>query len=223
MSPRRHKILAFIPALVVIGVVAVTASGLSIIPGAGAASTIGVAGTVSAGMSVNPDTATACAGTSNVSVGDFSDGAFHASASDCTMSFATNSPNGANVTIDDADAAPFFCTGTCVAASNDTVENVPAAAGGSALGDDQFGVALISVAGTPAPVAGPNFELNAAPTGASTTWAPVAPAIANFCQTSALTTVTQSCTIRFAVDGQGATQTAGTYGGTANILATANP
>ena len=223
---RRQKLVAFGPAIVVIGLTAALATGWSLIPGAGAASTLTVGGTVSAGMSVNPDTATACAGTNSTSVGDFSDGAFHGSAANCTVSFATNSVNGANVTIDDADAIPFLCTGSCTAGSNNTVENVTAAAGGAALADDTFGVALVSVAGTPAPVAGANFKVDPSPasqTGGEAIWGPIDAAPANICQTSAVTTVTQSCTFGFGVDGQGATQTSGSYSGTANILATANP
>ncbi|MCW2927966.1 MAG: hypothetical protein JWM86_1934 [Thermoleophilia bacterium] len=223
MSSRSRKFIAFIPAMVVMGVVAITASGLSIIPGAGAASTLSVTGNVTAGMSISPDTASACGGGSTVPIGDFSAGTPIVAGTGCTVTFATNSVNGANVTIDDVDAAPFFCTGACTAASNLSVENVAAAAGGSALGDDNFGVALTAVAGTPAPVAGTNFTVDATPTAAESIWAPVAAAPSNFCQTSAVTTATQSCSIRFAADGQGATQTAGSYAGTANVLATANP
>jgi hypothetical protein len=97
---------------------------------------------------------------------------------------------------------------------------------GSALGDDQFGVALVSTAGTPTPAAGTNFEIDPTPgtqTGPETIWGPVAPASATICETSALTTANQTCTMTFAADGQGATQTAGSYAGTANVIATAKP
>lgn len=226
---RTSRLLAFGPALVMICATAFVASGVSVVGSAtGASSTLDVTGSVAAGMSVTPDTTSACTGGTNAiaAIGDFSDGAYHQAGAPCTISFATNSTNGAYVTIDDANAVPFFCTASCAAASNDSVENVAAAAGGSALGNDNFGVALTAVGGTPAPVAGTNFEIDPTPgtqTGAETIWAPVDAAPARMCETSALTTATQSCTFTFAVDGQGATQTAGSYTGTANILATANP
>jgi hypothetical protein len=221
---RRHKLLAFAPALVVIGITAAVASGISLVPGAGAASsTITIDGSVSAGMSVSPDTTTACAGSSTISFGDFTLGNPVVSGSTCTVSFATNSTNGANVTIDDADAAPFFCTGACTAASNLSVENVAANAGGTALTDDTFGVAVKATAGTPAPAAGANFTINGTPTTGAAIWGPIAAAPSNLCSTIAVTSVTQSCSFVFGLDGQNSTNTPGSYGGTANVLATANP
>src|SRR4051812_40691232 len=107
MSPkfsRRHKLLAFAPAVVVIGITAIVASGLSIIPGATAANTVVVNGTVTASMSVSSDTSTAACGGGTpgiLSVGDFSDGAFHASGGACTLTYATNDPSGAHVAISD--------------------------------------------------------------------------------------------------------------------------
>lgn len=224
---RRQKLLAFGPALAAIGLTAVVASGASIIPGATAASsTVTVNGNVVAGMSVTPDTTSACGGSSTTGVGDFSDGAFRAAASTCTVSFATNSTAGANVTVDDAsDTTPFFITGLGDA-DNNTLDNVTAVAGGTTLGDDQFGIALTGTAGSPLPAAGPNFEIDTTPAtqvAGETIWGPIAAAPANICQTTALTDTTQSCTFGFAVDGQGSTQTAGTYSGTLNVLATANP
>jgi hypothetical protein len=223
---RRHKLLAFAPALVVIGITAAVASGISLVPGAGAASsTITIDGSVSAGMSVTPDTTAACAGSSTVSFGDFTTGAPVVSGSGCTVSFATNSTNGANVSIDDTDAAPFFCTGACTAASNLSVENVAANAvtHGTALSDDTFGVAVTGTAGTPAPAAGANFTIDGTPTAAEAIWGPVAAAPSNLCETTAVTSVTQSCSFAFGLDGQNSTNTPGAYGGTANVLATANP
>lgn len=223
---RRQKLLAFGPALAAIGLTAVAASGASIIPGATAASsTLTVNGNVVAGMSVTPDTTNACGGTASTGVGDFSNGAFVAATSSCTVSFATNSTAGANVTIDDStDATPFFITGLGDA-DNNTLDNVTAVAGGTTLGDDMFGVALTATAGSPLPAAGPNFEIDGTPgaVAGETIWGPIAAAPANICQTTALTSTTQSCTFTFGVDGQGPTQTAGTYSGTANVLATANP
>ena len=223
---RRHKLFAAAPALLVIGITTITASGLSVISGANAASTVTVSGSVAAAMSISPDTNTASCGLGSLGIGDFSGGAFTQTGATCLVQFATNSVNGAYLAIDDSNAAPFFCTATCTATSNDAVENATSAAGGSALGNDQFGAALIGVAGTPAPVAGTNFELDLSPgtqTGAETIWGPVDAALARVCETTAVTSVTQSCTMTFAADGQGATQTAGAYSGTANVLATANP
>lgn len=229
---RTSRLLAFGPALVMICATTFVASGASVVGSAtGASSTIDVTGNVAAGMSVTPDTTSACTGGTNAiaAIGDFSDGAYHEAGAPCTISFATNSTNGAYVTIDDADAVPFFCTNSCTAGTNDSVENVAAAAGGSALANDTFGAALLATTGTPKPVAGTNFEneeLDGTPgvyNGATTIWAPVDAAPSRICETTALTTATQGCTFTFGVDGQGATQTAGAYSGTANILATANP
>jgi hypothetical protein len=224
---RRHKLLAFAPALVVIGITAAVASGISVIPGASAANTVQVNGTVTASMSVSSDTNTAACGGGTpgiLSVGDFSDGAFHASGGACTITYATNDPTGAHVTISDSDAAPFFCTASCTAATNDSVENPAGTPGGAALADDQFGVSLTSMSGTPAPTKGANYAApDASPTGAEAIWAPVTPATATVCTTSAATTVNETCGVTFGVDGQGATQTAGNYTGTANFVAVTGP
>jgi hypothetical protein len=231
MSPklsRRHKLLAFAPALVVIGITAAVASGISIIPGASAANTVTVNGTVTATMSVASDTSTAACGGGTpgiLSVGDFSDGAYHASGGACTITYATNDPTGAHVTISDNDAtAPFFCTAPCVAASNNAVENPAGTPGGAALANDQFGVALASMSGTPAPTKGTNYAApNAAPLGTDAVWAPVGTAAATVCTTNAATTVNETCGVKFGVDGQGATQTSGSYSGVANFVAVTGP
>jgi hypothetical protein len=223
---RRHKLLAFGPALVMIGLTAVVASGASIIPGATAANTITVNGTVSAGMSVTSDTTSACTGGTNAiaDIGDFSDGAFH-SAPGCTVSFASNSTNGADVEVSDNDGtAPFFKTGAG-GTDNTELDNVTNAAGGAALADDTFGIALTATGGTPAPAAGTNFTIDATPTGAETIWGALGAGAQNICGTTAVTTATQNCDFVFGVDSPGTSggQTAGSYTGTALVVATVNP
>lgn len=223
---RRQKLLAFGPALLAIGTTAIVASGASIIPGATAANTLTVNGSVATTMSIPSDTTSACSGTAISNLGAFEDGAVHTSPAACTISFASNSVNGVNVTVADNDAAaPFFKTGAG-GTDNSELDNVTPGAGGVALADDSFGIALTATAGTPTPAAGANFEIDGTPatqTGGETIWGPVGAANATICETTALTTATQSCSFVFGVDGQGATQTSGSYTGVANIVAAAKP
>lgn len=233
MSPklsRRRKFLAFAPALVVIAATAVVASGISVIPGATAANTVTVNGTVTASMSLASDTSTASCGGGTpgiLGVGDFSAGTFIASGA-CVITYASNDPAGAHVTIVDSDAtAPFFCTAPCTNGSNNTVENATLSGGGNvgtALGNDQFGVSLRSTSGVPLPGPGANFSAaDATPTGPETIWAPVGTAVNTVCTNAGATTTNQTCGITFGVDGQGATQTSGSYSGVANLVAVTGP
>lgn len=217
---RRQKVVAFTPALVVLGITALTASGMSVVPGATAANTVTASGTVTKTMSVPLDTADGnCAAQS---VGDFTDGAFRTSVGTCMVTFATNSTAGAAVTIRDNDStAPFFCTAACTDASNNSLGG-PSALGPEALGNDQFGVAVQAVGGSPTPTAGSEFAVDpdGVPTAAELIWGPVGTTDLTICATSSETTANNTCTLRFAVDGQGSTQTAGTYNGTVYLNAT---
>jgi len=221
---RRRELLWFLPAAALACALAWVAAGGSLVPGATAANEVTVDGSVVAGIYVSPDTSQAACGNGTLSVGDFTDGAFRASASTCTVQYATNSMNGALLTIRDSDATnPFFCIASVCASDNGSLDNVASSSGGSTLGDDQFGVAIVGTSGAPTPVAGASFEIDSTPTGSESIWAPLGTSAATLCETSALTTATHSCSIRFGVDGQGATQTAGAYSGTATIEAAVKP
>ncbi len=156
LTSRRHKLLAAAPALVVIGITALAASGLSLISGATAASTVGVTGTVASSFSTSPTTtggggATGCA---DEDLGPNFRSAAIAS-NGCTISFSSNNATGSQVVFenDNAGAVDFFCgdpdgAGALprdCATDGNTVNDLVGS--GNTLASEGFGIALKSVGG----------------------------------------------------------------------------
>lgn len=238
-TARAGKLMAFLPAAIIITVTAIAASGASIIPGATAASTVGVTATVSTSGSADPDlTGGDCSdngtdetfpsGTWNtVGTGDVTDG--------CVIQFYTNNAAGAEVQFANADggAAAFFCgdadatagiqigTRDCTTDAN-RVEDV---VGGSAITQDTFGLALKSIGGGGGNAAGSGVSAaDGTPTVAETIWHPIATAAAQLCTTnSPNTSGTQAtCGFAFGAMGDGGSQAAGDYYGSVDLTITQN-
>jgi hypothetical protein len=227
---RRHQLLAFAPALVVIGITALTASGMSVVSGATAASSVGVTGTVTSTFSTDPGVtggggATGCA---DETVGTFASTA--GISNGCTVSFSSNNATGSEIVFenDQAGAVPFFCADPdgagplsrdCSVAGN-TVANLSGA--GNALASDRFGLALVSLGGDAGTTAGTGVSAaDPAPAAASTIWAgiPVQGSAAQLCRFATAHTTSSSCNFVFGALGKGGTQGAGAYTGTLRLTA----
>ncbi|MCW2961343.1 MAG: hypothetical protein JWM90_1730 [Thermoleophilia bacterium] len=236
-TTKRTKLIAFVPALVVIGITAFAASGASIITGATAASSIGVGGSVTTSITTNPTVdgsvgGTGCAsetiGTTFANASGVSDG--------CQITFSSNGGNGAEVRFENAETAAgqieaFFCadadgagpgTRTCTAPAG-RLEDRPAAPG--ALAADQFGIALRAVAGDGGtPTAGAGVAAaDASPLAGDLIWVgvPANGASAQLCHSTAPNTTGTTCDFVFGGYGAGtASQGSGDYTGTLNVTTT---
>lgn len=144
MQPKKNRMIwAWLPALLVIVGSIVTAAGISMIPSATAASATGnvvVSGTVNGAINITAN----CGGATNFggAGSEFTPGGTERITSDCGVGFDTNNANGAELTVEDQNAAPFFCTGGCT--GNNTFDNQDAA-GADVLAAGEFGIALESV------------------------------------------------------------------------------
>jgi hypothetical protein len=144
MQPKKNKMfLAWLPALLVIVASIVTAAGISLIPAATAATdseNVVVSGTVNGAVSITQ----ACGNATNFggAGNEFTPGGTERITSDCAVGFDSNNANGVSLTVQDSNAAPFFCTGTC--GGNDEFANQNHALG-DVLAVGEFGIALESV------------------------------------------------------------------------------
>ncbi|MCW2925407.1 MAG: hypothetical protein JWM98_2811 [Thermoleophilia bacterium] len=235
-TSKRTKLLAFAPALLVVGVTAVVASGASMVSGATAASTVAVNGTVASTFSTSPTTGTGSGPTSctDETLVNFT-GTFAAS-DGCQISFTSNNPTGAEVVMTNNSATDpaFFCAdpdgaGAAVrTCASDAVRLEDLVGTGNTIpaASDFFGIALMSVGGTGATtgttVAGSGVSApNAAPTGASAVWAgiPKLAATSQLCKITENNATTSTCQFKFGGSGEGATQSAGDYTGTLKLTA----
>ncbi len=235
MKPTRKRatrLLAFGPALVMVCVTAYVASGASLVSGATAASTVGVAGTVGVLGSGDPDPGSDC---------DDGDGykGFPADwrsnaqvTTGCTVEFYTNNGLGTAVMFEDANgsATNFFCgdadptpgyqsgTRDCDTDSN-ALDNV---APNSAVGNnsDTFGIGLTAIGGGGSPTFGTGVEAAQPASAATAMWYPINNTQRQLCRSTAPNTsaTTATCTFAFAAAGEGATQGAGDYLGTMNLV-----
>jgi hypothetical protein len=229
---RRMRLIAFAPALICVGAVALVASGWSPVPGASAAgSNVTLTGTVNSAIatdaaasgscaSLNLDFGSSWAGTPTLNTG----GA-------CVISYATNDVNGAEVkfknnTVGEADP---FCTdpdgaGPALRCSGTGgVTNVGAI--GSTLngGVNRFGIALTAIAGDGGNAAGTGVSAAAPAAVATAQWAPIptnASAAAQLCKTTGIST-TSTCSFELGLNGRGtSTQASGSYTGAINFATT---
>lgn len=214
---------AFLPAFLLLAATIVTMAGVSLIPSATAApatdtETVVVGGTVDGSIAFN---AVACGGTGAVNFATgFAAGAGNASLTtpDCALQFNTNNAAGAELLIVDNDGtAPFFCNdlgATC--GGNDEFGNQ--AVDDTALEDDAFAVALVSVAGAGAVR---TFDLNDSdtdPQPADPSWYGIDALVGKQVCRNEDPTAGTTCTLRFAGNPEAA-QTSGSYQGTALLTA----
>ena len=230
---KRTKFLAFLPALVAVGVTAFVASGASIISGATAASSVGVDGSVTNSITVNPGLGSGAAnvnctgesiGTSFAATFQPSDG--------CQLSFSSNGPNGAEVVFENTAAnagqAAFFCSdgitgagGTRSCATNaGRLENASGTPGAIADGSDLFGIALRAVGGDGGTTTGTNMAAaDATPTGPESIWVGIANTgtTRQLCRSTGPNTTGSTCDFVFGGSGSGGTQGSGDYSGTMDV------
>jgi hypothetical protein len=222
-SKRSTKLLAFAPALVIIGITAITASGLSVVSGA-TASTVNIDGSVSGNVSTNADPDTL--GPSETNCTDETLGSSFATVdaftSGCQLAFATNYGPGAEIIFDNNNVgdAAFFCNDPDGAAA------LPRACASGSLGADdgdgvleagEVGLQLQHVAGDGGNAAGSDVTLGAGgAAGAATIADPIASINDTDRQLCATTGPSTNSTCRFTVAGRGtgATQASGDYTGT---------
>lgn len=228
---RRHKLLAAAPALVVIGITALTASGLSVVTGATAASTVGVTGTVATAGSADPEITNPgadCAddGT-NETLANF--GTNFAATDGCRVDFYTNNVDGAEVLFEDdfGAAGAFFCSdgdptagiqmGTRSCATDlGRLDNVPAQGSTILSSSDRFGLALMTAAGGGTVAAGSGVSApDATPDGTEAIWSPIDTTQRQLCTTSTPNTsgTLANCQFAFGGAGEGAGQGSGDYYG----------
>jgi hypothetical protein len=233
-TSRKRRLLAFLPAALVIGVVAATAAGMSLITSADA-STVVVTGTVDATLDIpassTDPTNTGLGGTCSTAAGNatFAIAAGWETAAkvtgDCAINFGSS--NGAvQLTFENGYAGTYFyCNhpgggARSCAAGMDRVGNVAA---GAALGADSFGIALNSVSANAAqPASGVTKDANDDALAADTnTWYPIpdSGSPAEFCHS--LAAGTAQCVIRMGVQGKGAApaQNPGHYDGLLQLTA----
>lgn len=212
---RRRKLLAWLPAALVIVGSIVTAAGISLIPGATAAPVTGttnvsVNGSVGSSIAIN----NGCAG--SVTFGaTFSSGGAGQTSPTCAISFSTNNALGAQVfQVDNDGAVPFFCIAASCATDDYNFDNK--AAGEGALAADGFGMALAAaVAGDGTPSS--TWTADATPTTAEAIWHPITDTDDEFCRNDNLTTGT-TCTAAFG-GVPGSPQSSGSYSGTVKFTA----
>lgn len=214
MKPGKlKKTFAWLPAICMIALGVVTASGISLIPAATAATdfkTVTVNATVGTAVSIT----TPCSTTSPTFTGTLTTAMGDTDTSDCVLTFGTNSATGAFVQVKDADnTAPFLCVYATSPTCNATVQFANSAANVSNMAEGAAGVRLKAV-GAPA-VAGVAWTLlNAGPVSGGGVYGD------NICTTPG--TAEGTCTVAFTAD-PSATQPASTgYTGTANFQASAN-
>ena len=228
---KKTRFLAFLPAAIAVGLTVVVASGISLIPGATAASTVGVTGSVATSGSADPDiSAGDCAddGT-NESLALFNAGAVVTDG--CEMTFYTNNALGASVMFsnDFGAEAAFFCndldtaagvqvgTRSCATATN----RVADVASNSAIGADSFGLALKRANGGGGNNEGSGVEAaDATPTAAEAIWYPITGVAAQLCDTSSPNdgSTLATCGFAFGGQGKGGTQSAGDYYGRLRLV-----
>jgi hypothetical protein len=204
------KLLAWMPALLVLAACGFVAAGISIInPAHAATATVTVNGTVNSALVFNGGTS--C---STATVAAFTTGSEFQNSGACMMEYYSNTTNGANLAIKNNNAGKFFCKGAHVCGGNDEF-NDPAAPGALATGD--FGVALTGVAG----VATSTMTTNPGTAGTGT-WYPISSSNQQVCTQGVGTNGTAQCTMRFGGISK-ATQAQGSYTGTALMTVTDNP
>jgi len=235
LSPRTTKALAFAPALVAIGVTAIAASGLSLVSGATAATSVAVSGEVTSTFSTTPGAtggagATGCA---DETIASFAS-AFAAS-NGCRVSFSSNNGSGSELTFENQNTGAgqneaFFCSDGDDGAGGtrdctldvDRLEDVSGGPGTIANGSDQFGIALVATGGDGATVKGAAMaNADATPTGADSIWVgiPANGAAAQLCAIAQPNSTSSTCDFVFGGSGEGGTQGAGDYTGTMSLTA----
>lgn len=241
-TSKRTKLFAFTPALVVIGITAMTASGVSVVSGATAASTVGLSASVAAAGSSDPDvSAGGCDGdgAASAEVRELLPTGFESSlqmTDGCTLTFWTNNAKGATVLYANALAgAAFLCVDPSYGTvptdrkcdPNTSLANVPAA-GAIANGTDKFGIALTATptgGGGVVNGTGATATPVLTPTATDAVWYPVTATAQELCKTGTSNTSTTlaNCMFKLGGSGEGPTQGAGTYYGRAQLTITQNP
>jgi hypothetical protein len=232
---RRQKLIAFAPALVVGCMTAFVASGASIVPGA-TASSVNISGTV--GGSVITDatpTGAGCpdvAGTRTFDVGSswYNTPVTTFGAGVCTIAFRTNGGSGAEVRMQNANAADpatqVFCNDPSGAAPRDcasgNVDNVSGTGQTLSGGADRFGIALVDAAGAAGNAAGAGVGgiEDATPNAADASWAPIPDNGAStvLCATTGPNPgADATCDFAIGVHGEGAGQASGAYSAAINF------
>lgn len=228
-SVRRSRAVAWIPAAMVVTASAMTVAGVSLVPGATAASSVAVTGVVAPSISTNPALSATCTTPADQLLTSFAS-AFDAT-NGCTVTFDTNDPDGAEVVFDNqANDAAFLCNdkdggGIGVRACADG-SITDAGATPEAIDANQAGLALTALGGT-APAAGTGvgtiaaFNANTAGVAdaADLIWVGI-DAGRQLCSTPDPTAGT-TCTFMVGARGAGANQAAGTYRGTVDLTAQA--
>lgn len=236
-TPKRKRLLAFLPAALIVGVVAGTAAGISIIPSATAAN-VEVTGSVDASINVGAGTPTAGqtgAGGSCNSVAPTGGAAASFAITSgwettatvtgaCSITFGAS--NGQiQLTYRNANtdnSGYFYCNQpgggarSCAAG----VDRVSQVAPNTSIGTDEFGIAVRSTMSNAVP--GTGFVGDDAPLATDPIWRPIpdnsAPA-EQLCLTSAAGD--GSCDFHFGVQGKGAAplQNNGNYSGRLELTA----
>lgn len=232
-SPKRTRLLAFLPAAIVIGVVAGTAAGISIIPSATAAD-LEVTGSVDATISTPatpPGGQTGAAGTCNSvtptggSAASFAITAGWESAAVVTGACSVNfgSTNGQiQLTYQNANAgSAFYCNHPGGGARDCTagVDNVGNVDVNGQIDANEFGISVHSTMTNAVP--GTGFVGNDTPTAGANIWRPIPnnASPAQLCRSSAAGDGT--CIFHLGVRGKGANplQNNGNYSGRLQLTA----
>lgn len=195
---KARRMLAWLPALSILATCAVITSGVSLTSWAGAASSeqVIVQGDVSATVDISPT----CSG-SALDLGTLTtSGSFVGTGTNCVMVVSTNDTNGAQLTVNDdrtPNTSDAFCKPIDCATANSSVTDADA---GTALANDEFGIALQGVSGTGATG---TYTTNAAGNAAGA-WYPVSNAAVEACRNAS--TASMTCNFRFGVDTKDAAQ-----------------
>ena len=237
-TKRTTKLLAFAPALLMIGITAVVASGVSIVSGATAASTVAVTGNVGSSLSTSPGVT---GGAGAEGCGDEALAAFatnFAASNGCTITFSSNNVNGAAVVFENnnvgvGQSEAFFCSdgvdgvGGVRSCATDTgrLDDLVGSGNTIAASDDAFGIALADAKGDAATVAGSGVAGEFAIGGLDGTdaaWSgiPANGAAVQLCRIPQPNGGSNSeCQFAFGGAGEGGTQGAGDYTGTLSLTA----
>lgn len=234
---RKSTALAFLPALLAIGVTAVVASGASLISSATASTSVAVSGSVSSSFSTSPGAtggagATGCA---DETIASFAS-AF-ARSNGCEVSFSSNNFTGSELVFENqatgvGQSEAFFCsdgitgaggTRSC-AVDSGRVDDLPAGAPTTiADGSDTFGIALMAVndvaEGTA--VGSDMAAVDSDPQGTDSVWVgiPANGAPKQLCAMGGSNSGTSTCQFAFGGSGEGGAQGAGDYTGTLSLTA----
>jgi len=233
-SKRMTKLLAFLPAALVIGVTAIVASGMSVVSGATAASTVGVTGNVSSSFSTSPGVTGGggLTGCSDETLGTFSNG--FAPSNGCTITFSSNNVNGADVVFSNdttgvGQSEAFFCSdgvdgvGGTRSCATDLGRLDDAVGIGQTIlnGSDRFGLALMSLSGDGTPTQGTGVSaVDADPLSTDAVWSgiPVTASPIQLCRSTGPNTTSTDCQFKFGGSGE-LSQGAGDYTGTLRLTA----